>query len=67
MAALQATANGSDPILVVTPADQTVQNPEAFTAALQDAIRAAAGGDIVILGITPDRPETGYRLYLPRR
>ena len=60
LAALQATANGSDPILVVTPADQTVQNPEAFTVALQDAIRAAAGGDIVILGITPDRPETGY-------
>jgi mannose-1-phosphate guanylyltransferase / mannose-6-phosphate isomerase len=60
LAALQATANGSDPILVVTPADQTVQNPEAFTAALQDAIRAAASGDIVILGITPDRPETGY-------
>lgn len=60
LAALQATANGSDPILVVTPADQTVQNPEAFTSALQDAIRAAAGGDIVILGITPDRPETGY-------
>jgi len=60
LAALQATANGSDPILVVTPADQTVQNTEAFTAALQDAIRAAAGGDIVILGITPDSPETGY-------
>ncbi len=60
LAALQATANGSDPILVVTPADQTVQNPDAFTAALQDAIRAAASGDIVILGITPDRPETGY-------
>lgn len=60
MAALESNEDGSDPILVVTPADQTVQNPEAFTAALQDAIRAAAGGDIVILGITPDRPETGY-------
>ena len=42
------------------PADQTVQNVAAFTASLQDAIRAAAVGDIVILGITPDRPETGY-------
>jgi mannose-1-phosphate guanylyltransferase/mannose-6-phosphate isomerase len=60
LAALQSTVDGGDPVLVVTPADQTVQNPEAFTAALQDAIRAAAGGDIVILGITPDRPETGY-------
>ncbi len=60
LAALQASANGQDPILVVTPADQTVQNSQAFTAALQQAVRAAASGNIVILGITPDKPETGY-------
>ena len=60
LAALQATADGSDPILVVTPADQTVTRPEAYTAALRTAIEAAAAGDIVILGITPDRPETGF-------
>ena len=60
LAALQATAAGQDPILVVTPADQTVVDVEAYTLALQTAIRAAAGGDIVILGITPDRPETGF-------
>ncbi|MGQ0596395.1 mannose-1-phosphate guanylyltransferase/mannose-6-phosphate isomerase [Aquabacterium sp.] len=60
LAALQATADGSDPILVVTPADQTVTNEAAYTAALQVAVRAAANGDIVILGITPDRPETGF-------
>jgi mannose-1-phosphate guanylyltransferase/mannose-6-phosphate isomerase len=60
LAALQATEEGQDPILVVTPADQTVQNPAAFQAALQQSIRAAAAGGIVILGITPDKPETGY-------
>lgn len=60
LAALQATADGSDPILVVTPADQTVTNERAFTQAVQTAVRAAAEGDIVILGITPDRPETGF-------
>ena len=60
LAALQASADGADPILVVTPADQTVKDATAFTAALQNAIRAAANGDIVILGIAPDRPETGY-------
>ncbi len=60
LAALQASAEGDDPILVVTPADQTVVNTEAFTNALQNSIRAAANGAIVILGITPDRPETGY-------
>ena len=60
LAALQATAKGEDPILVVTPADQTVTDNDAYTLALQTAIRAAAGGDIIILGITPDRPETGF-------
>lgn len=60
LAALQAIESGEDPILVVTPADQTVTNEAAYVTALQTAIRAAAGGDIVILGITPDRPETGF-------
>jgi mannose-1-phosphate guanylyltransferase/mannose-6-phosphate isomerase len=34
LAALYAMENGQDPILVVTPADQTVQNLEAFKLAL---------------------------------
>ena len=60
LAALHAVASGEDPILVVTPADQTVMDPQAFTEALQISIRAAADGSIVLLGITPDKPETGY-------
>jgi mannose-1-phosphate guanylyltransferase/mannose-6-phosphate isomerase len=60
LAALHATENGEDPILVVTPADQTVMDSLAFTQALQHSVRAAADGSIVILGITPDKPETGY-------
>lgn len=60
LAALAATADGLDPVLVVTPADQTVANTVAFTEAMQAAVREAAGGSIVILGITPDSPETGY-------
>ena len=60
LAALHATAHGDDPILVVTPADQTITDAAAFTAALQNSVRAAANGAIVILGITPDSPETGY-------
>ena len=60
LAALHAVENGEDPILVVTPADQTVMDGSAFTKALQQSVRAAADGSIVILGITPDKPETGY-------
>lgn len=60
LAALAAQANGEDPVLVVTPADQTVVNISAFTLAMQQAICEASSGSVVILGITPDRPETGY-------
>lgn len=60
LAALQAVEGGSDPVLVVTPADQTVTDAAAFGAALQRAVRTAATGAITILGVQPDRPETGY-------
>jgi mannose-1-phosphate guanylyltransferase/mannose-6-phosphate isomerase len=60
LAALTAVQNGQDPVLVVTPADQTIANPAAFTAAVQQAIGQADQGNIVILGVTPDKPETGY-------
>jgi mannose-1-phosphate guanylyltransferase/mannose-6-phosphate isomerase len=60
LAALQALDAGADPVLVVTPADQTVADDAAFTRALRSAVRQAAAGDIVILGVHPDRPETGY-------
>ena len=64
LAALSATENGQDPVLVVTAADQSVANIAAFTAAVQQAIAQAAGGNIVILGVTPDKAETGYGYIL---
>jgi mannose-1-phosphate guanylyltransferase/mannose-6-phosphate isomerase len=60
LAALAALEGGLDPVLVVTPADQTVGDAGAFTAAMRSAIRDANTGTIIIFGITPDRPETGY-------
>lgn len=60
LAALCALGKGHDPILVVTPADQTVTYGLAFTKAMQSAIYEADNGTIVILGIQPDAPETGY-------
>lgn len=58
----QQLSNNQDPILVITPADQTIQNSVAFTKALQDCIQTveAAANMITILGITPTAPETGY-------
>jgi mannose-1-phosphate guanylyltransferase/mannose-6-phosphate isomerase len=60
LAALAAMQQGQDPVLVVTPADQTVANPAAFTEAMHRAIAQAEQGSIVILGVTPTHPETGY-------
>jgi mannose-1-phosphate guanylyltransferase/mannose-6-phosphate isomerase len=60
LAALAARQKGTDPVLVVTPADQTITQPSAFTAAVQTAVRQAATGQIVILGVLPDHAETGY-------
>ena len=65
LAAIHATrggigGNASDTILVVAPADHAITDLEAFTSTMHRAIAAAATGEIVVLGIRPDRPETGY-------
>jgi mannose-1-phosphate guanylyltransferase/mannose-6-phosphate isomerase len=60
LAAMATMQNGQDPVLVVTPADQTIAKPAAFTVAVQQAITQAEQGNVVILGVTPDKPETGY-------
>jgi mannose-1-phosphate guanylyltransferase/mannose-6-phosphate isomerase len=60
LAALAAAQDGVDPVLVVTPADHVIPDRAAFTRAMHEAIRAAADGAVVCMGITPDRPETGY-------
>lgn len=60
LAALAAQSNGLDPVMVVTPADQSVADSGAFNQAMQVAVRKAVSGSIVILGVTPDAPENGY-------
>ena len=60
MAALYAQERGDDPILLVTPADQTIQNQPAFEKAMQSALQIAEAGAIAILGISPTAPEAGY-------
>jgi mannose-1-phosphate guanylyltransferase/mannose-6-phosphate isomerase len=60
LAALHASEGGNDPVLVITPSDHTFSNAAAFGAALLRAINAARDGCIVLVGIRPDRPETGF-------
>jgi mannose-1-phosphate guanylyltransferase/mannose-6-phosphate isomerase len=63
LAALDLDAN-SDPILLVVPADQTIQNNAVFSEAISRCVKVVEEDSnnqtIAILGITPTAPETGY-------
>lgn len=60
LAALQATAHGDDPLLLVLAADHVITDVSAFHQAVRQAADLALGGSLVTFGIVPDRPETGY-------
>ncbi|PRA14446.1 MULTISPECIES: mannose-1-phosphate guanylyltransferase/mannose-6-phosphate isomerase [Pseudomonas] len=60
LAALQATAEGADPLLLVLAADHLIQNTEAFHDGIRNAMVLAGAGKLVAFAITPTRPETGY-------
>ena len=60
LAALQASSDGTDPILLILAADHLIQNVPAFHASIQAALPLAENGKLVTFGIVADRPETGY-------
>jgi mannose-1-phosphate guanylyltransferase / mannose-6-phosphate isomerase len=60
VAALQALADGADPLLLVLPSDHVVGNVDAFRAAVGVASVAAEAGKLVTFGIVPTAPETGF-------
>ncbi|KGE51164.1 mannose-1-phosphate guanyltransferase [Xanthomonas axonopodis] len=60
VAALEATRDGADPLLLVLPSDHVIGNEAAFQAAVKVAAEAAAQGKLVTFGIKPTAPETGY-------
>jgi mannose-1-phosphate guanylyltransferase/mannose-6-phosphate isomerase len=47
-------------LLLVLPADQVIQNPKAFQAAITSACAVAEEGKIVTFGIQPSHPEIRY-------
>lgn len=54
-------ASDPDAVIVVTPADALVTETERFADMIREAIAFSTEGErIVTIGITPDRPETGY-------
>ena len=59
-AALEATREGDDPLLLVLPSDHAIADAEAFRAAVRAAAASAEAGRLVTFGIVPTGPETGY-------
>lgn len=47
-------------LMLVAPSDHVIPDNKAFVAAVEAGAQAAASGQLVTFGITPDRPETGY-------
>ncbi len=59
-AALRSVANGDDPILLILPSDHKINNDKIFLESIENAKKAARGGDIVTFGIKPTNPATGF-------
>lgn len=63
----QATFQDIDPVLLVMPADQTIEDVSAFAQSIQKAYEVARSQDtIVTLGIRPSHAETGYGYIEPQ-
>ena len=62
--AIRSVGEGTDPVLLVMPADQVIADEESFRAAARRGEQAALAGHLVTFGIVPDGPETGYGYIL---
>lgn len=60
LAAAYLMSDGSDPIMVVLPADHIIKDEVRFHAHLKIAIEAAESGKLITFGIQPTRPDTGF-------
>ncbi len=64
VAALTAIAGDPDAVIVVMPSDHIIDDAEGFRKAVTTATKVAATGRLVLFGITPDNPNTGYGYIL---
>ncbi|MDO9010894.1 MAG: mannose-1-phosphate guanylyltransferase/mannose-6-phosphate isomerase [Gallionella sp.] len=60
LAAARLMLDGSDPIMVVLPADHVIKDEITFRTHLNIAIEAAKQDKLVTFGIQPTRPDTGF-------
>lgn len=60
IAALWAIKKGTDPVLLILPADHHIQFNDKFLQTLKTGYEYARSGYLITFGIIPDKPETGY-------
>jgi mannose-1-phosphate guanylyltransferase len=58
--AIAALAADDDPLLLVLAADHVIQDQDAFTNTVNDALPLAESGKLVTFGIVPSEAHTGY-------
>jgi mannose-1-phosphate guanylyltransferase len=55
-----AEAHGPDAVMLVLPANHVIPDTSAFVANALEVIRYAQQGQLVVFGIQPTMPETGF-------
>jgi len=60
LAAAEAARDDPDAILLVLPSDHILQADDAWLATIREAIHLADDAFLVMIGLQPTRPETGY-------
>ncbi|MBU1211706.1 MAG: mannose-1-phosphate guanylyltransferase/mannose-6-phosphate isomerase [Alphaproteobacteria bacterium] len=64
VAAVAAIQEDPEAVLVVMPSDHVIRDEDGFRAAVRTAAEVAAGGRLMLFGIAPDSPHTGYGYIL---
>ncbi len=60
VAAIRATAQGDDPVLLILPSDHHIEHIDRFQQVVAAGLDHARQGRLITFGIVPETPETGY-------
>ena len=60
VAAIHARWRADDAMLLALPADHHIADPARFAEAVERGLHAAQHGSLVVFGVTPTQPHTGY-------
>ncbi len=65
VAALLAARDDPEAVILVMPSDHVITDQPGFIAAVAEALPAPEAGSLVLFGMLPTRPETGYGYIRP--